>query len=57
MKNCENLKTQIVKKETEEKNQTQLKTPGRNVGGEEKHTLSTKRGKYENAALKVRAQN
>ena len=43
----------IWNEEAKKNNQTQLKTTGRNVEGEEKKLSE----KYENAALKVSAQN
>ena len=45
-----------LNKEAEKNNQTQLKTTGRNVEGEEKKFRQSSE-KYENAALKVSAQN
>ena len=52
IKNCENLK-KIETKKRKKNDQTQLKTTGRNVEGEEKKLSE----KYENAALKVSGQN
>ena len=46
----------IWKRRSEKNNQTQLKTTGRNLEGEEKK-FGQSSEKYENAALKVSAQN
>ena len=46
----------IVDKEAEKNNQTQLKTTGRNVEGQEKN-VDNQAKNMKNAALKVSAQN
>jgi len=57
--NCENMKEKIImiNKEAGKSNQTQLKSPGRNIGGEEKYRQSSEKryGKTQRSksALKI----
>jgi len=51
------MKEKNINKEAGKNNQTQLRSPGRNVGGEKNYRQSNKKNKNKKAALKVSAQN